>query len=95
MQLLDSLAAVLENQVCSAVGEDLHICVHTQHQHHLESPCPLPSLSVCGHQQAQTSIYQWCKNQGCRQLSDYCHLSASAWLCTKEEMFTFINQNSD
>jgi len=22
-------------------------------------------------------------------------VSASAWLCTKEEMFTFINQNSD
>ena len=42
MQLLDSLAAVLENQVCSAVGEDLHVCVHTQHQRHLESPCPLP-----------------------------------------------------
>lgn len=28
IQLLDSLAAVLENQVCSAVGEDLHAFVH-------------------------------------------------------------------
>lgn len=28
MQLSDILAAVLENQVCSAVGEDLHVFVH-------------------------------------------------------------------
>ena len=44
MQLLDILAAVLENQVCSAMGEDLHVFVHAQHQSHLETQVRIPAL---------------------------------------------------